>query len=34
MAARAQEAIRIDADVKARVLPQLADWLQRRSAHD
>ena len=29
-AARAEEAIRIDADVKARVLPQLGDWLQTR----
>jgi aminopeptidase N len=34
MAARAHEAILIDADVKARVLPQLAAWLQARDSHE
>jgi len=34
MAARAQEAILIDAELKARVLPQLAAWLQARGTPD
>jgi hypothetical protein len=30
MAARSHEAIMIGADVKARVLPAIDDWLKRR----
>jgi aminopeptidase N len=33
-AARAQEAITIGADVKARVLPAIDDWIKRRGARD
>jgi len=34
VAARAQEAIMIAADVKARVLPAIDDWIKRRNARD
>ena len=34
IAARAREAILIDAEFKARVVPALDDWLQRRTGRD
>jgi hypothetical protein len=34
VAARAQEAIMIGADVKARVLPAVDDWIKRRNARE
>jgi hypothetical protein len=34
VAARAQEAIMISADLKARVLPAIDEWVKRRSARD
>ena len=34
VAARTQEAILISADVKARALPAIADWLKRRNGRD
>jgi aminopeptidase N len=34
VAARAQEAILIDAEFKARALPAIDDWIKRRGGHD
>jgi aminopeptidase N len=34
VAARAQEAILIEAEFKARALPAIDDWIKRRGAHD
>jgi hypothetical protein len=34
VAARAQEAIMIGADVKSRVLPAIDDWIKRRNARE